>query len=445
MKNSVKSKKPNSQPSRNQKRIQRYLIAYPLVALLIKLIIMLNTPNGGWYGADGENYMLGVDGLVNEGFFSTQGKLSYWPAGYPLLIWPLAEISLTKVFYLLSSIQSLFFAFATFFFTSQIAKSKLAYLATFTSLLISFNPTLSLNSLSVGYETPISACLMIAIGIIIKHRNSEESKISLAAVGFVSFWFALAIFMQPRFILVGIAVIILWVLKFNLRKSAALLILVGTAIMVTTPTIMIYRNLVAIDQATISTNLGVTMAIGAGDQTKGGYLRTGPEVPCNPIPPETSVTDNRKVRCVLEWYVANPLKTLKLAFNKSQYFWSPWSGPLADGTMLRNPWLKIAPSKQIATTEDGYKLVYGGIGQLISYIWIISQLLLLFVGFRELQRRGDIEKFYSRLFLIPIMINWIISIGTIGDHRFRIPTMIMSLLLQAAGLISIKKKFSKAF
>jgi len=445
MKNSVKSKKPNSQPSRNQKRIQRYLIAYPLVALLIKLIIMLNTPNGGWYGADGENYMLGVDGLVNEGFFSTQGKLSYWPAGYPLLIWPLAEISLTKVFYLLSSIQSLFFAFATFFFTSQIAKSKLAYLATFTSLLISFNPTLSLNSLSVGYETPISACLMIAIGIIIKYRNSEESKISLAAVGFVSFWFALAIFMQPRFILVGIAVIILWVLKFNLRKSAALLILVGTAIMVTTPTIMIYRNLVAIDQATISTNLGVTMAIGAGDQTKGGYLRTGSEVPCNPIPPETSVTDNRKVRCVLEWYVANPLKTLKLAFNKSQYFWSPWSGPLADGTMLRNPWLKIAPTKQIATTEDGYKLVFGGVGQLISYIWIISQLLLLFVGFRELNRRGDVEKFYSRLFLLPIVINWIISIGTIGDHRFRIPTMIMSLLLQAAGLISIKKKFSKAF
>jgi hypothetical protein len=286
---------------------------------------------------------------------------------------------------------------------------------------------------------------MIAIGIIIKHRNSEESKISLAAVGFVSFWFALAIFMQPRFILVGIAVIILWVLKFNLRKSAALLILVGTAIMVTTPTIMIYRNLVAIDQATISTNLGVTMAIGAGDQTKGGYLRTGPEVPCNPIPPETSVTDNRKVRCVLEWYVANPLKTLKLAFNKSQYFWSPWSGPLADGTMLRNPWLKIAPTKQIATTEDGYKLVYGGIGQLISYIWIISQLLLLFVGFRELNRRGDVEKFYSKLLLIPIVINWIISIGTIGDHRFRIPTMIMSLLLQAAGLISIKKKFSKAF
>jgi hypothetical protein len=445
MKNSVKLKKPNSQPSRNQKRIQRYLIAYPLFALLIKLVVMLNTPNGGWYGADGENYMLGVDGLVNEGFFSTQGKLSYWPAGYPLLIWPLAEISLTKVFYLLSSIQSLLFAFATYFFTNQIAKSKIAYLATFTSLLISFNPTLSLNSLSVGYETPISACLMMAIGIIIKHRNSEESKISLAVVGFASSWFALAIFMQPRFILVGFAVIILWVMKFNSRRSAALLLLISTTVMVSTPTIMIYRNLVVIDQATISTNLGVTMAIGAGDQTKGGYLRTGPEVPCNPIPPETSVTDNRKVRCVLEWYVANPIKTLKLAFNKSQYFWSPWSGPLADGTMLRNPWLKIAPTKQIATEEDGYKLVYGSFGKLVSYIWIISQLLLLFVGYQELNRRGEVEKFFSKLFVIPIVITWIISIGTIGDHRFRMPTMIMSLLLQAAGLISIKKKFSKVF
>ena len=111
-------KPPKSAPAsiKSNLKIQKYLVAFPVIALLIKVIVVFNTQSGGWAGADGENYLTGVDGLINQGLFSDQSKLTYFPAGYPLLIWPLAEITITKFLYLLSFIQSLFFAYSTYFF-----------------------------------------------------------------------------------------------------------------------------------------------------------------------------------------------------------------------------------------------------------------------------------------------------------------------------------------
>lgn len=439
----VKNKKPVTRANKADVRINRYLIAFPVIALLIKFIVMANIQAGAWYGADGENYMFGVDGLIREGFFSKESKLSYWPAGYPLLIWPLAKLSVANVFYFLSFLQTVFFAYSTYFLTIQLKRTNFAYLAIFASFLISFNPTLSLSSLAVGYEAPIAACLMMAIGVVMKSHSSEGTKFSIRSTCFASAWFALAIFMQPRFLLIGLLFMLLWALKMNSKKSSALLLAVSIGVMAITPAIMIYRNINVIDQATISTNLGVTMAIGAGDETKGGYQRSGPEVPCPPTPPATSVTDNEKVKCVLKWYLKNPVKTLKLAYYKSQFFWSPWSGPLVDGTMARNPWLKIAPTQEIAKNADGNKLVYGQFGKFVSYLWIIGQILFLFIGYRELRKLGASEKFYANLMMLPIVLSWLTSIGTIGDHRFRVPTMALSLFFQVAGFIALKRKFIK--
>jgi len=439
----AKKVKSRKSVARSGKEIQKYLIALPVIAVLIKFIVMGNVQAGAWYGADGENYMAAVEGLLKEGFFSKESKLSYWPAGYPLLLWPLAKLTVTNVFYLISFLQTVFFAYATYFFTTQLKKTCFAYLAVVASLLISFNPTLSLSSLAVGYEAPIAACLMMAVGIVIKNNSSAGGNFSFKASTFAAAWFGLAIFMQPRFLLVGLLVMVLWALALNSKRSAALLIAVSVGIMAITPAIMIYRNTKVINQATISTNLGVTMAIGAGDETQGGYQRSGPEVPCPPTPPATAVTDNDKVKCVVKWYLANPVKTIKLAFFKSQFFWSPWSGPLVNGTMARNPWLKIAPTQQIAKNADGNKLVYGNIGKLISYGWIIGQIALLFIGYRHLRRLDGSEKFYADLIALPIVLSWLISLGTIGDHRFRVPTMALSLLLQAAGFLALKKRFLK--
>jgi hypothetical protein len=425
-------------------KLHKYLITIPLIALFIKFIIMGNIPLGGWLGADGENYTAGVDGLVADGFFSEEPKLSYWPAGYPILLWPVAAISISKFLYMVSFLQSIFFAYSTYFFTNKLRASSLKYFAFWASIFVSFNPTLSLSSLALGYESPIASCFMMIGGIIWANTNPTFDKKFWLSVAFVGGWFALATFMQPRFLLIAIVVSILWALKVVGTKNRMRIAALVTAIMMVSPAIMIFRNSVVINKATISTNLGVTMRIGAGPETSGGYLRTGPEVPCEPKAPATSVTDNEIVICVVKWYLSNPVDTARLSFNKALFFWSPWTGPKMEGTMARNPWLKIAPAHKITLgSQGGRDFIYGPIGILISWGWNLGQMIFLFAGYRSLRKIGSDEKFLARIALTPVVLSWLISIGTIGDHRFRIPTMSMSIFLQVVAFLAIRKKLNE--
>jgi hypothetical protein len=425
-------------------KLHKYIIAIPLIALAIKLITMLNIQAGAWYGADGENYMTGVDGLLKQGFFSNEPLLSYWPAGYPLLMWPIALISQPKFFYLLTVLQSVFFAYATYFFTKKMARSSLKNFAFWASMIISFNPTLSLSSMSVGYEAPIAACFMMIAGTILATFDIPINKKFWIAVASVGGWFALATFMQPRFLLIAIIIAIMWALKVAGSKNRIRVAALVIAIMMVAPGIMIFRNAVSIEKATISTNLGVTMRIGAGPETSGSYDRKGPEVPCTPKSPATTVSDNELVICVLKWYLTNPIDTVRLSFNKAIYFWSPWAGPEATGTMARNPWLKISPVQKVGnSTEDGRGLVFGAFGIAISYLWIIGQVLFLFLGYRSLGKLGRNELFFARVLITPVLVSWLLALGTIGDHRFRIPTMSMSLVLQVIAFLAIRKKINE--
>jgi hypothetical protein len=425
-------------------KLHKYLIAIPLIALLIKFATMANIPLGGWYGADGENYAVGVDGLLKDGFFSEEPKLSYWPAGYPLLLWPIAAISVSKFFYIVSFLQSIFFAYSTYFFTNKLRTSSLKYLAFWVSILISFNPTLSLSSLAIGYEAPIASCFMMIAGIIWANTTPTFDKKFWLNVAYVGGWFALANFMQPRFLLIAVIISILWALKVVGTKHRIRIAALITVIMMVAPGIMIFRNLEVINKATISTNLGVTMRIGAGPETSGGYQRKGPEVPCEAKAPAASVSDNEIVICVVKWYLSNPVDTARLSFNKALFFWSPWSGPKVEGTMARNPWLKISPVQQISVNSQGGRdFMYSGFGIAVSYGWIIGQMLFLFMGYRTLRKLGQDEKFLAHIVLTPVVLSWLISIGTIGDHRFRIPTMSMSLFLQVVAFLAIRKKINE--
>jgi hypothetical protein len=160
-------------------KLHKYLIAIPLIALVIKFITMGNIQAGAWYAADGENYVKGVDGLLAQGFFSNEPLLSYWPAGYPILMWPIAALTVTKFFYVVSFFQSVFFAYATYFFTNKLAKSSLKSFAFWTSMIITFNPTLSLSSLAIGYEAPITACFMMIAGPITTQPSIKSFGLAL--------------------------------------------------------------------------------------------------------------------------------------------------------------------------------------------------------------------------------------------------------------------------
>ena len=126
------------------------------------------------------------------------------------------------------------------------------------------------------------------------------------------------------------------------------------------------------------------MNVGAGPDSTGGYTNNATGVQC----PSDVKTDNQKVICILKWYATNPLETARLSYNKTLYLFSPWSGPLANGTMARNPWLKINPVQSTAKTEDGWKMVYGGFGKVVSWIWFLGSFGLMIWGAVWLWRKG---------------------------------------------------------
>jgi hypothetical protein len=64
---------------------------------------------------------------------------------------------------------------------------------------------------------------------------------------------------------------------------------------------------------------------------------------------------------------------------------------------------------------------------------------MLLYGFFVLWKIGSLERFLAVLTILIVGSNLLISLMTIGDHRFRIPIMGMSLFLQAIGLKTLFK------
>lgn len=438
-----KSRQSNTIKKSDNRKL--WLIAVPVIAFLIKMIVMANTAKGGWLGADGENYLTAVDGLRADGLFSEARNLHYWPAGYSIFIWPLTLISLSNFLYLMSIIQSLLFAYATYFFTKQISKTKVASLAVGASIVISFNPTLSLGSNVVGYETPAAALLLLSIGLLIKDKLENPVNPSSKLALLSALTIGISCFFQPRNLLFALAIIVIYALSISGRKAQAKFAAISLAVLMIFPIVLVSRNMEAIGSATISTNLGTTMFIGVGDEATGGYNGKYNGVPCPAAEKGTDAQiDSAKVKCALLWNVQNPGKAITLVAKKSIFFWSPWFGPESNGTMARNPWLKIHPVKNGIKTQQNYDAVYGSFGKIVSWLWIIGQLTLLFAGLAWLWKMGGTEKLISKLAGTPVLLGWLISMGSIGDHRFRIPQMGLSLFLQVTGFVFLKRKFTKA-
>ena len=435
-----KSKRERLAPKKNPSKSFLY---WAISVFALKLIVLLNIQGGNikisgrpflldsiWLGADGENYITGFDALSREGVFSEAGILNYWPAGYPLFLLFLSIFGKSWVFASLAIVQSAIFSWATFSFAKQLSRTRLKNFSYLIFLLILLNPTLSLSSLAVGYESLAASGFLLSMAIIVQdliEKNESRFKWRLLTVSAI---FGFLTFIQPRLVLSGVLVVLIWLIVRRSLRLTIVLMAVSLAITLFFTATLIYRNSQATGINTISNNLGNTMNLGAGDKATGGYNSKDKGVDCN----VENRTDNDLVMCVLRWYLDNPSKSLQLFYNKSIYFWSPWFGPEANGTMARNPWLKISPVKNITSTQEGIDLVYGGFGKLISWIWILSGIALLLYGFKFLWQKKSLERFIATMVMAVILTNWLISLISIGDHRFRIPIMGMSLFLQAIGI-----------
>ena len=468
-----KSPKLSKKSAIVQRKFRRNLAAIALTALVIKIFIIFRiqgfdwyqaaggdlgkglgilldnnyAPPNAWYGADGENYIRGLQGLVEGGFYSEEGKLSYWPAGYPLLMWPIIEVFRGYFFLAVSLFQSALYTLASIWFVDEVRKTRVSKVSYLLAIFLAFNPTLALNTIAIGYELPVVAFSLISFAALVRFffagKNSWISKEIILA----SLSFSLATFMQPRLLVIALAFFFFWaVAKFRIIQIVPFLAITLGLVSIA-PGLLIVRNYAVHGYAAISTNLGVTMRLGAGPEATGGYSsQPKGTVECPEISGNASEVDRALVRCVVDWYLENPTKALALFWNKARFFWSPWFGPESNGTMARNPWNQNHPLKSTAQTEDGFNLIFGGFGRSLSWIWMLGGFILLFYGFLLLWRLGDLERLMALVAASTFLINLLSSMLTIGDHRFRIPSMGMSIFLQAIGLVELysRKSFAKS-
>lgn len=423
-----------------QRNLARDFMYWAIAVFIIKLIIISNIPGGAWLGADGENYIKAANGLIKDGFYSTENFLSYWPAGYSIFIYMISLLGAKWNFILISIIQSAVYSYAAYYFSKQCLQTRFKSFSYITFLMILLNPTLSLSSIAIGYESFVASGLLIIIGLFMKINKLTNNKIFPKELLFASLVFFFICAMQPRFLLPAFITLLVWT-SFQYGKKVMLVPLtIALLIVSVAPSILIFRNQQAMGFAAISTNLGGTMNLGAGDKASGAYTFKDSGVPCTEINGNAAQKDQHLTKCVIDWYFSNPDKALKLSYNKSKFFWSPWYGPEANGSMARNPWLLINPIKSIAeNSSDGMKLVFGTFGKITSYLWILGQVTLMFFGFIVSRKLGRVERVVANLALGQILISWMISIGTLGDHRQRLPIMGMSLFLQAVGIRTLFK------
>ena len=417
-----------------QKNPVKSFAYWAIGVFILKLIIISNITGGAWYAADGVNYVKGLEALINEGIFSTENNLTYWPAGYPLFTYLLTIFGTSWVLTTLVIVQSVLFSFATYFFAKQILITRLKKYAYLAFILILLNPTLSLSSLSIGYESIAASGSLLILGIIIKDLQEKNESKFLTYLIYVSAISGFLGFIQPRLLVAGVLVLFIWILRRKSRKLVPIFLISSLLVLLFFPATLIYRNEKAVGVAAVSTNLGVTMDIGAGDLATGGYDSKFHGVNCDITTSDIGKADSQRVICVLKWYAENPGKSIKLFYNKSLYFWSPWSGPVLSGTMGFNPWLKINPITNINKSPEGANLIGGPFGKLITYLWIFFGLILLIYGFSILWRAKGSERVIGLVAFTIICSSWVITLFSIGDHRFRLPIMAMSLFLQAIGI-----------
>jgi hypothetical protein len=429
------AKKPKIKaPSGRALKTQRKkLLIFLTFLTLAKVFWLWNQPKHIIFSADTENYFNALEGLVTDGLFSKATNLHYWPAGYPILMWPIAELSRNYFPFIIGVIQSALFSYSLFYFSTQLQRTTLNKLFWPVVLIISLNPTLALNAPAIGYEVNVATCFVIALGAFLKFSIRSEKKLKHHEIWLAAASLSLATFMQPRISLLAFAFFCIWAIATFKRSIAVVMVLSTSLVVALGPLLMIGRNVAANNFVAISTNLGITMNIGAGPQSTGGYTNKATGVPCSNISGNPAKQDSHRVRCVLSWYRDNPKQAVSLFIHKFQYHWSPWFGPLANGTTARSQWLRLHPLNSSVQTQDGVNIVYGNVGKLISWGWIISSLGLMFYGFWAFWRLGGVAQVLSTLLFIPSMLNALSSMLTIGDNRFRIPTMTLSLILQLFG------------
>jgi hypothetical protein len=364
-------------------------------------------------GPDSQTYHDAAVAITHYGPLSNQiPAVPYWPVGYPAFVgflYDLFGIGTRAV----GVIQALAVGVAALAVLSTRRHFGLAVSGT-AAVLVSVNTALFGASASLMYEPLLTAFLAVAAVLIL-------DRVPLKTVGAFAL-LGIATVIQPKCLLVALA-FLGWVAWRN-RKDAAF----SLVAFLTLPLVVSVSNLQNFGSPSLSANLGPTMRVGFTDRANGtynGYYEETREG-CREHA-DMFANDRSLVGCALGWAVRHPERLPKLEAMKAMAFWSPMSGVLAERGTWRNPIaVQYRYPQEVKDTPTYQALELG-----VSHAFVFVSMILSVVGGVVIWRRNRGLAF---VWTIPVVVFFLVTLGTIGDPRFRLPVAPFYLLLEAQAL-----------
>ena len=439
---------------------KKLLIVSGTLYLLINVFFIGHSGGVPFIAADGVNYQQSLVSLNKDGLFSKYPGLFFQPAGYPLLIWSFTFFGLLPLAPTLISVQAGMHVISTLRLRQAILNSKWSLLANLVYLLVLLNPVLIMSTLNLGYESIAASLFALLLSECIKMEKRAENSIFLIRISLIV---GILTFLNVRFVLLFLIVFIFrkkrWARKSKSRDARILVFAVSITFLPIA--LLSLRNTIAVGVHGPSTNLGVTLNWGAGIGATGAHnIRGTFGIPCPKLTGNQNAVGENEIRaiffnvtegnppsrisrsdaylrdCVLRWYVDNPKEMIRLLSAKALFYFSPYTGPLSHGTMTINNPL----SRELDRKMEGISSPSIDVGVRLLYsMWSIALLLLTLFGLYKIYlRQSDVG---LALFFV-VFLQAAISIITIGDNRFRIPTTSLIIFISVIAIANLTSLYS---
>jgi hypothetical protein len=397
-----------------------------LVATLGRLLCALTiiNPMGG---SDARTYRDAAQVFAAEGLFADAPRIPYWPAGYPTLIAQIYRVFGLEANWAVQVFQIVLLAVASWCAYRLISGVFDRATGVLSAVLLAMHPALLAASSSIMYESSLASLLTIAVYLLWVAAESPRGGLHhVAASGLL---LALAGALQPKVMLA--AVLVGGWLLWRLRRATAFAVLVIVASL--GPLALAAQTRITDEHFAVSANLGVTMGIGFNDDATGGYLHSVAQPPCGEHE-DMFARDRALVRCSIRWAMGHPLRIPALTARKAMFYWSPMAGPLS----ARGTWYHSFRYQRLLPGSVEQTPAFQTFDEVTGNLWTIVTVMMvgtgIWLGVRDRRTRSG-----TTLLLLPVVAFLLVSLGTIGDARFRLPT---SLLLTGLVAFALRRLWS---
>jgi len=393
--------------------------------LLLKIIYIVKFADQN-SGQDAPSYILSAERIMQDGPFAAHTQAPYFPIGYSwfiAIIWQLFGRTNHSV----GLFQTLLVTVALYLFYKLVSQKISKPVATVTLVLLGTNLAISTSSSLLMYESPMMSFLVIGFCFIIKAEQEKDIK----KLGFriiAALLFAFAITFQPKVYPATLLITVLVVWHERKERSAYKALattLILWLIISMGPGIAIYRNVIAGD------GFGYTQNISTN--TIRGTDRAHVKLDYSTCASTNSYDTVAKTICFMKVKISHPIAGIRVTASQAVYFWTPFIGNLKFmGTWYHSiDFRRLIPNYNWSDDNGSWSWQFD---RLTGYLWSISLVANILIGLAFLWKRPQ-DRFFVVLLIMPVLMNYLVSLLTYSEARYRIPVMPFYTVFLAASLL----------